>query len=147
MKQLVKDQINTLTFVKKDDWSVNSFDIELIKVVGGNVYSFNDLSDKNNLDTCKDYIDLDINLIGSVIGGGEYVLTLSTPASAGRYANILIDRATTAGATIEAVDCLIDAIVNLGEDRSTYIYLCLVKTYETSTGSGIYSNVVTFTDL
>ncbi len=147
MKILVRDQINRLAFVKKNDWSVNSFDIELIKVVGGNVYNYYNLSDVHSLDVCRDYVELDINLVGATLGGGEYVLTLSTPASAGRYANILIDRATTAGATIEAVDCLIDAIVNLGEDRSTYIYLCLVKSYETSTGSGVYSNVVTFTDL
>lgn len=110
MKQLVKDQINTLTFVKKDDWSVNSFDIELIKVVGGNVYNYTSLVDIHSLDPCRDYIELNVNLVGAILGGGEYVLTLTN-------------------------------------DSKNYIYLCLVKTYETSTGSGIYSNVVTFTDL
>ncbi len=110
MKILVKDQINRLAFVKKNDWSTNSFDIELIKVVGGNVYNYTGLADVHSLDVCRDYIELDVNLVGATLGGGEYVLTLTN-------------------------------------DTNVYIYLCLVKSYETSTGSGIYSNVVTFTDL
>lgn len=110
MKILVKDQINRLAFVKKNDWSINSFDIELIKVVGGNVYNYTGLADVHSLDVCRDYIELDVNLVGATLGGGEYVLTLTN-------------------------------------DTNVYIYLCLVKSYETSTGSGIYSNVVTFTDL
>lgn len=110
MKILVKDQINRLAFVKKNDWSTNSFDIELIKVVGGNVYNYTGLADVHSLDVCRDYIELDVNLVGATLGGGEYVLTLTN-------------------------------------STNVYIYLCLVKSYETSTGSGIYSNVVTFTDL
>jgi hypothetical protein len=110
LKILVKDQINRLAFVKKNDWSTNSFDIELIKVVGGNVYNYTGLADVHSLDVCRDYIELDVNLVGATLGGGEYVLTLTN-------------------------------------DTNVYIYLCLVKSYETSTGSGIYSNVVTFTDL
>ena len=99
-----------MAFVKKNDWSTNSFDIELIKVVGGNTYNYTGLADVHSLDICRDYIELDVNLVGATLGGGEYVLTLTN-------------------------------------DTNVYIYLCLVKSYETSTGSGIYSNVVTFTDL
>ena len=110
MKHLVKDQINTLTFVKKNDWSVNSFDIELIKVVGGATQTFTALTDNYSLDVCLDFIELTVDLTGVSIGGGEYVLQLTNGSN-------------------------------------NYIYLCLVKTYETSVGSGVYGNVVTFTDL
>ncbi len=142
MKILVRDQINRLAFVKKNDWSVNSFDIELIKVVGGNVYNYYNLSDVHSLNSCKDYIELDINL-----GGPQSI------------ANLLFARAS-GNAFTEGYDCLVDSINDLGtgigggeyvltltNQSNNYIYLCLVKSYETSTGSGVYSNVVTFTDL
>lgn len=77
MKRLKTGVVNTLSFVKLGDFTVNSFDIILTKVVGAGTLSLTSLTDTNNLDSCKDFISLNIDLLSNDLEGGEYILTLS----------------------------------------------------------------------
>lgn len=77
MKRLKVGVINTLSFVKLGDFTTNSFDISLEKVVGSDSLTITNLTDLNNLDPCKDFIRINIDLISNDINGGEYLLTLT----------------------------------------------------------------------
>jgi len=77
MKRLKVGSVNTLSFVKSVQYVINSFDITLEKVVGNQSLDFIDLQDLNNLDSCKDFIRLNIDLVSNSLEGGEYYLTLS----------------------------------------------------------------------
>lgn len=77
MKRLKAGVVNTLSFVKLGDFTVNSFDIVLTKVVGVGTLNLTSLTDVNNLDSCKDFISLNIDLLSNDLEGGEYILTLS----------------------------------------------------------------------
>ena len=77
MKRLKVGVINTLSFVKLGDFTTNSFDVTLEKVVGSDSLTITNLTDLNNLDPCKDFIRINIDLISNDIDGGEYILTLT----------------------------------------------------------------------
>jgi len=77
MKRLKAGAVNTLSFVKLSSFTVNSFNITLSKVVGTGSLTITNLTDLNNLDSCKDFIKLNIDLLSNDIDGGEYYLTIS----------------------------------------------------------------------
>ena len=77
MKRLKTGVVNTLSFVKLGDFTVNSFDVTLTKVVGAGNLNLTALTDVNNLDSCKDFISINIDLLSNDLEGGEYILTLS----------------------------------------------------------------------
>jgi|TARA_R110000744_G_scaffold968_3_gene3578 hypothetical protein len=77
MKRLKSESINTISFVKNLNYVLNSFDVKLEKVVGSQTLEISDLQDLNNLDSCKDFIRLNIDLLSNTVEGGEYYLTLS----------------------------------------------------------------------
>lgn len=95
MKRIKSEVINTISFVKSLDWVINSFDVKLEKVVGNGSQTFVDLQDLNSLETCTDFIRLNIDLINTSLEGGEYFLTLSNGNSKYRYSCNIEDYTTT----------------------------------------------------
>ena len=77
MKRLKAGVVNTLSFVKLSSFTVNSFDVTLDKVVGTGSLTITNLTDLNNLDSCKDFIQINIDLLSNDIEGGEYELTIT----------------------------------------------------------------------
>ncbi len=77
MKRLKTGVINTLSFVKLSSFTINSFDVTLEKVVGTGSLTITNLTDINSLDSCKDFIRLNIDLINNELDGGEYHLTIT----------------------------------------------------------------------
>lgn len=77
MKRLKVGVVNTLSFVKLGDFTINSFDVTLEKVVGSDSLTITNLTDLNNLDSCKDFIRINIDLVSNDLNGGEYLLTLT----------------------------------------------------------------------
>jgi len=76
MKRLKSGVVNTLSFVKISTFTVNSFSIKLEKVVGDYSITLSSLIDNNNLNPCKDFITINVDLISNDLDGGEYLLTL-----------------------------------------------------------------------
>jgi hypothetical protein len=85
MKRLKTGVVNTLSFVKLGDFTVNSFDITLEKTVGTGSLTITNLTDLNNLDSCKDFIQLNIDLLSNEIDGGEYELTITNSGNSYTY--------------------------------------------------------------
>ena len=85
MKRLKTGVINTLSFVKLSSFTVNSFDVTLEKVVGTGSLTITNLTDLNNLDSCKDFIQLNVDLINNDLEGGEYELTITNQGSSYKY--------------------------------------------------------------
>lgn len=95
MKKIKSEIINTISFVRSIDFVINSFDVTLEKVVGNGSQTFVDLQDLNNLNSCSDFIRLNIDLINTSLEGGEYFLTLSNGGSDYRYSCHIEDYTTT----------------------------------------------------
>ena len=95
MKRLKTGVVNTLSFVKLSTFTVNSFDITLSKVVGTGSLTITNLTDINNLDSCKDFIQINIDLLSNEIEGGEYHLTLTNQGSDFVYLTEVQDYTTT----------------------------------------------------
>jgi len=76
MKRLKAGVVNTLSFVKLASFTTNSFSIKLEKVVGTKSLTLSSLTDSNSLDSCKDFITLNVDLLSNDLDGGEYTLTL-----------------------------------------------------------------------
>ena len=85
MKRLKTGVINTLSFVKLSSFTVNSFDVTLDKVVGTGSLTITNLTDLNNLDSCKDFIQLNVDLINNELEGGEYELTITNSGDSYKY--------------------------------------------------------------
>ena len=85
MKRLKTGVVNTLSFVKLSTFTVNSFDITLSKVVGTGSLTITNLTDLNNLDSCKDFIQINIDLLSNEIEGGEYELTITNNGESYKY--------------------------------------------------------------
>lgn len=77
MKRLTAGFINTISFVKHPLWVINDFDVTLEKVVGTGSLSLTGLQDLNALDTCKDFIRLNIDLLSNSLEGGEYYIEVT----------------------------------------------------------------------
>ena len=95
MKRLKAGVVNTLSFVKLSTFTVNSFDVTLDKVVGNGSLTITNLTDLNNLDSCKDFIRLNIDLISNDLDGGEYELTITNQGSSYKYLTEVQDYTTT----------------------------------------------------
>ena len=74
MKRLKVGVVNTLSFVKLADFTTNSFDVTLEKVVGTGSLTITNLTDLNNLDSCKDFIRINIDLLSNDLDGGSIFL-------------------------------------------------------------------------
>ena len=85
MKRLKTGVVNTLSFVKLNSFTVNSFDVTLEKVVGVGSLTITNLTDTNNLDICKDFIVINIDLILNNIDGGEYILSITNSGETYSY--------------------------------------------------------------
>ena len=94
MKRLKTGVVNTLSFVKLSTFVVNSFDVTLEKVVGTGSLTITNLTDLNNLDSCKDFIRLNIDLINNDLDGGEYELTITNAGSSFKYLTEVQDYTT-----------------------------------------------------
>ena len=77
MRKLINGQINKVSFVYQSTMSSNLFTITLDKVVGNKIYTFSNLSDPDGIDSCREFIVLDIDLTSTDVDGGEYFLTIS----------------------------------------------------------------------
>ena len=95
MKRLKTGVVNTLSFVKLSTFTVNSFDITLEKTVGAGSLTITNLTDLNNLDSCKDFIQINIDLLSNNIDGGEYELTITNSGSSYKYLTEVQDYTTT----------------------------------------------------
>ena len=95
MKRLKTGVVNTLSFVKLGDFTVNSFDITLEKVVGNSSLTITNLADLNNLDSCKDFIVINVDLLSNDIEGGEYILTLTNNGNSYSFLTEVQDYTTT----------------------------------------------------
>ena len=85
MKRLKTGVVNTLSFVKLSSFTVNSFDVTLDKVVGTGSLTITNLTDLNNLDSCKDFVQINIDLLSNDIEGGEYELTITNSGDSYKY--------------------------------------------------------------
>lgn len=77
MRKIINGQINKVSFVYDSAMSSNLFSIFLDKVVGNKTYTFSGLSDPDGIDSCREFVVLDIDLTSTDVDGGEYYLTLS----------------------------------------------------------------------
>lgn len=91
MKTLKVGVVNTISFVKAGTYTVNSFDITLEKVVGTGSLTLSNLQDVNGLDSCTDFITLNIDLVVNDLDGGEYYLTVTNGSSSYKYLTNVID--------------------------------------------------------
>jgi len=95
MKRLKTGVVNTLSFVKLSDFTVNSFDITLEKTVGTGSLTITNLTDLNNLDSCKDFILINVDLLSNDIDGGEYTLTITNNGNSYNYLTEVQDYTTS----------------------------------------------------
>ena len=95
MKRLKTGVVNTLSFVKLSSFTVNSFDVTLDKVVGTGSLTITNLTDLNNLDSCKDFIQINIDLLSNDIEGGEYELTITNSGDSYKYLTEVQDYTVT----------------------------------------------------
>ena len=95
MKRLKTGVVNTLSFVKLSTFTVNSFDVTLEKVVGTGSLTITNLNDLNNLDSCKDFIQINIDLINNDLEGGEYELTITNSGESYKYLTEVQDYTVT----------------------------------------------------
>lgn len=95
MKRLKTGVVNTLSFVKLGDFTTNSFDITLEKTVGTGSLTITNLTDLNNLDSCKDFIRINVDLLSNDLDGGEYILTLTNEGSSYSFLTEVQDYTTT----------------------------------------------------
>ena len=92
MKVLSNAQNNELSFVKAPMMENISFTISLTKIVGSKEYIFDNLYDKFEFDSAKDFIVLDLDLTEQDVAGGEYKLELSDEFRVyGRYICNVVD--------------------------------------------------------
>lgn len=95
MKRLKTGVVNTLSFVKLSSFTVNSFDVTLDKVVGTGSLTITNLTDLNNLDSCKDFIQINIDLLSNDLEGGEYELTITNDGDSYKYLTEVQDYTVT----------------------------------------------------
>lgn len=99
MKRLKTGVVNTLSFVKLNSFTVNSFDVTLQKVIGTGSLTITNLTDTNNLAACKDFIVINIDLILNNIEGGEYILSITNAGESYSYLTEVQDYTVTQDGT------------------------------------------------
>ena len=101
MKRLTAGSVNTLSFVKHPQWVINDFDITLEKVVGTGSLSLTGLQDLNGLNSCNDFVRLNIDLLSNDLEGGEYYIEVTNGTITSSYlAEIKAHTATQTGSGI-----------------------------------------------
>ena len=95
MKRLKTGVVNTLSFVKLSTFTVNSFDVTLDKVVGTGSLTITNLTDLNGLNSCKDFIQINIDLLSNDLEGGEYELTITNSGESYKYLTEVQDYTVT----------------------------------------------------
>ena len=95
MKRLKTGVVNTLSFVKLSSFTVNSFDVTLDKVVGTGSLTITNLTDLNGLNSCKDFIQINIDLLSNDLEGGEYELTITNSGESYKYLTEVQDYTVT----------------------------------------------------
>lgn len=85
MKRLKAGAVNSISFIKNIGYAINSFDVTFEKVVGGTALTLSNLQDNLNLDSCSDFIVLNLDLLSNTIEGGEYYMTISNEGSSTTY--------------------------------------------------------------
>ena len=95
MKRLKVGVINTLSFIKMSSFTTNSFDVTLEKLVGTGSLTITNLTDLNNLDSCKDFIRINVDLLSNDLDGGEYTLTLTNDGSSYVFTTLVEDYTET----------------------------------------------------
>lgn len=85
MKRLKVGAVNSISFIRNIQYTINSFDVTFEKVVGGAELTLSGLTDQLNLDSCSDFIVLNLDLISNSLEGGEYYLTISNEGSSSTY--------------------------------------------------------------
>lgn len=95
MKRLKTGVVNTLSFVKLSTFTVNSFDVTLDKVVGTGTLTITNLADLNGLNSCKDFIQINIDLLSNDLEGGEYELTITNSGESYKYLTEVQDYTVT----------------------------------------------------
>lgn len=85
MKRLKSGAVNSISFIKNIGYTINSFDVSFEKVVGNTALTLTDLQDSLLLDTCSDFIVLNIDLLSNSIEGGEYYMTISNGGTSTSY--------------------------------------------------------------
>jgi hypothetical protein len=99
MKRLKTGAINSISFIRNIDYAINSFDVTFEKVVGPSVLSLQNLQDSLGLDTCKDFIVLNIDLVTNNLEGGEYYLTILNGGNSSTYLCEVESFTVTSGTT------------------------------------------------
>lgn len=85
MKRLRSGAINTLSFIKTNDYIVNDFTIRLEKVVGVETLELTGLTDSRELDSCSDFVAINVDLVTNELDGGEYLLYLTNGDTTHKY--------------------------------------------------------------
>ena len=85
MKRLKVGAVNSISFIRNIQYTINSFDVTFEKVVGGAELTLSGLTDQLNLDSCSDFIVLNLDLISNSLDGGEYYLTVSNEDTSSTY--------------------------------------------------------------
>jgi hypothetical protein len=85
MKRLKSGAVNSISFIKNIGYTINSFDVSFEKVVGSTALTLTDLQDSLELDSCSDFIVLNIDLLSNTIEGGEYYMTISNGNTSTSY--------------------------------------------------------------
>jgi hypothetical protein len=76
MKRLKSGAVNSISFIRNIGYAINSFDVVFEKVVGNTALTLTDLKDNLLLDSCSDFIVLNIDLLSNTIEGGEYYMSV-----------------------------------------------------------------------
>lgn len=85
MKRLKVGAVNSISFIRNIQYTINSFDVTFEKVVGGTALTLPDLQDQLGLGNCSDFIVLNLDLISNSLEGGEYYLTVSNEGASSTY--------------------------------------------------------------
>lgn len=85
MKRLKVGAVNSISFIRNIQYTINSFDITFEKVVGGTALTLSNLQDQLELASCSDFIVLNIDLVTHNLEGGEYYMTVGNEGSESTY--------------------------------------------------------------
>lgn len=97
MKRLKVGAVNSISFIRNIQYTINSFDVTFEKVVGGTALTLSDLQDQLGLANCSDFIVLNIDLVSNSLEGGEYYITVSNTGGTTTYLCEVESYTTTQG--------------------------------------------------
>ena len=95
MKRLTAGIVNSISFVKHPQWVINDFTVTLNKVVGSGSLTLTNLQDLNNLNSCNDFIRLNIDLLSNTLNGGEWYIEVTNGPITASYLSEIKDTTIT----------------------------------------------------